>query len=121
LSAPLWGAGEIGKPVVVGSAKGRDTPVVGHLPVETSRISLLATSGSGILLQGASSSSRPAEEEDLQHVVSGVGRLHLAKTRLSECARRKLKRTGRAKEELGAHSNQGTRLHPSRGKPSLGI
>jgi ribosomal protein S13 len=37
------------------------------------------------------------EGGDLQHVASKVGRLHLAKTRLSRSARRKLKKLGKTK------------------------
>jgi hypothetical protein len=65
--APLRGAGATSEPAVQVSAKDRDKPVGRYLPEVTSRTSLLGTNSSAdIQLQGASSSSTPAEGEGLR-------------------------------------------------------
>jgi hypothetical protein len=56
-------------------------------------------------MQGASSSSIPAEGQGLRHLASGAGRLHLPRTELSGCARQKLKEQKQAKQEPEAPSN----------------
>jgi hypothetical protein len=65
------GALATSKPAAEVSARGRDEPVVRHLPAVTPRTSLLGARSSDIPLQGASSSSTPAEGEGLRHLVLG--------------------------------------------------
>jgi hypothetical protein len=57
------------------TAGGRESPVVRNLPSVPINVTSLGASSSGILPQGA---SKPVEEDDLQHVASKAGRLHLA-------------------------------------------
>jgi hypothetical protein len=54
-------------------------------------------------MQGASSSSITAEGEGLRHLASGVGKLHLARVKLSACAKQNLKKE-EAKQEPGSPS-----------------
>jgi hypothetical protein len=56
------------------------------------KVTSLGDRSSSIPPQGASGSSKPVDKGDL-HVASKVGRLHLAKTKLSGSARRKLKKS----------------------------
>jgi hypothetical protein len=68
----------------------RDSPVVRNLPSQPVKVTSKGASSSGIPPQGASCSSKPVDEGDLQHVASMVGRFHLAKTKLSGHAKRKI-------------------------------
>jgi hypothetical protein len=89
---PLRGAGATSEPADEVSAKGRVEPVVRNLPEVPLMTSLSGAGGSSTPLQGASGSNIPEAQEGLRHLASGVSRIHLAKTRLSGCARRKLKK-----------------------------
>jgi hypothetical protein len=62
-------------------------------------------------LPGASSSSIPEELEGLRHIASGDSRIHLAKTRLSGCARQKLKKAKASQAGTGGHSATGEWRH----------
>jgi hypothetical protein len=73
------------------TAGSRDSPFVRNLSSLPIKITSLGASSSGTPPQGASSSSKPVEEGDLQHVASKVGRLHMAKTKLSGSSRRSFK------------------------------
>jgi hypothetical protein len=75
------------------SIGGRDSPIVSNLPNRPIKVTSQGVSSSDIPPQGPSVSSKPVEGGDLQHVASKVGKLHLAKTRLSGSARRKLKKS----------------------------
>jgi hypothetical protein len=70
---------------------GRDSPVAVNLPNGPIKVISQGVGSSDTPPQGASSSIKPMEGGDLQ-VASKVGRLHLAKTRLSGSARRKVKK-----------------------------
>jgi hypothetical protein len=83
------------------SAKGRDEPVVKHLPEVKPRSPLLRVSSTDTSLQGASTPSIPTAREGLGHPVSGVGGLRLAKKALSGCARWKLKKAKARASEAG--------------------
>jgi hypothetical protein len=74
----------------------------------------MGVSSSGTPLQGASSSSKPVEEGDLQQVALEVGKLHLTKTRLSGSAWRKLKKAG---ESQGGTGGQQQPRHVASPKP----
>jgi hypothetical protein len=76
------------------------------------RTLLSGVSSSDILLQGASSYSTPAEGDGLRHPASGVGRLHLLRTKLSGYARRKLK-----KEKASQVGTRGTQQPGNAGLP----
>jgi hypothetical protein len=90
-------------PAVEISAKGRDKPMVGHLPKVKPKIPLMGVSHTDIPLQGASTSSKSMVGEGQGHLVSQAGGPHLAKKTLSGCARWKLKkaRAGASKAETG--------------------
>jgi hypothetical protein len=106
--------GVLAQPVnllIAASAKDRDKPVMRNLPEVTSRTSLLGLNSSDTPVQRASSSSTPAEGKGLRHLSSGMGRLHLAKTKLPDCTRRKLKKARACKAGTGAPSNQGESRH----------
>jgi hypothetical protein len=90
--APLSGPAATNEPVVEISARGRDKPMVRHLPEVKPKTPLFGVSSTDIPLQGASTSSKPTVGEGLGHLVSRVGGLRLAKKALSRCARRKLKK-----------------------------
>jgi hypothetical protein len=114
-----WAADSISQP---GEAEkttgGRGSPVVSNLPSLPIKVTSLVASSSGIPPRGASGSSKPVDEGDLQHVASKVGRLHLANTKLSGSARSKLKKKlGRAKLVPGAYSNWDMWYYPSPGRP----
>jgi hypothetical protein len=99
------GTGATSKPIVKVSAKDRDKTVVRYPPEVTSRTSLLGAGSSDIHLQRASSSITPAEG-GLRHLASGVGRLHVLKTKLARLAGQKLeKQEQQAKLELGVPGN----------------
>jgi hypothetical protein len=68
LGAPSRGAHARGEPAVQISAKGRNEPVVRNQPEVISRTLLSEVSSTDIPLQGASSSSIPAEGEGLKHL-----------------------------------------------------
>lgn len=81
----LQGTGATGKPAIEDSTTGRNKLVVRHLPVVNIRaLSLSRAGSSGTLQQGAGSTSIPAEGEGLRQIISGVGSLHLANSRLSQ-------------------------------------
>jgi hypothetical protein len=72
--------------------------VVRNLPEVKTKDQFLGVSSSDIPLQGASSSSISTAREDLEHLVSGVVALCLAKNALFGSTRQKLKKaTARAK------------------------
>jgi hypothetical protein len=71
-------------------------------------------------LQGASSSSIPAEGEGLRHLASGVGRLHLAKTKLSGCAEQKLKKARASQAGTGGTQQLGNGGMPKQGETLTG-
>jgi hypothetical protein len=93
--------------------------VVRNLPEVKPGTPLLGVSDTDTPLWRASISGLPTVGEELGHLVSGVGGLHLAKKALSGCARRKLKKdkAREVKQGLGAFSNQEMQVHPSRKKP----
>jgi hypothetical protein len=82
-SAPL----KTSKPAAEISAKHRAKPVVRNLPEVKPMSPLFGVSSTDT----PSTSSIPPGGEGLEHPVSGVGGLHLAKKALSGCARWKLK------------------------------
>jgi hypothetical protein len=92
LSALSWGADATDESAVeiIAKDKDEDELEVRNTPEVISRTLRLGSSDT--LLKGASSSSISAEGEDLRHLISRVGRLHLAKKKLSGCARQKLKK-----------------------------
>jgi hypothetical protein len=95
------------KPAVEISAKDRDKPAVQNLSEVKAETTLLGVSSTDIPLQGASTSSTPTAGEALGHLVSGVGRLRLAKKALSACTRRKLKKArARASEANTGRTQQ---------------
>jgi hypothetical protein len=101
------------------SAKGRAKLVVRNMPKVTSRTILLGASSSDISLQGASSSSTTADR-GLRHLASGVGRLHLARTKLSGCARQTLKKARASQSGTGGTQEQGNAGIPKQEKISTG-
>jgi hypothetical protein len=107
------------KPAAEISAKGRDKPVVRNLPEVKPGTSLLGVSNTDIPLLGASISGLPAAGE-VGHLVSGVGRIRLAKKALSGCARRKLKKVkARAsKAETWGIQQPGNARAPKQGETS---
>jgi hypothetical protein len=117
---PLRGAGATSEPTVEVSAKGRVEPVVRNLPEVSFKIPLPGAGGSGIPLQGGSSSDKPEEREGLRHLILGVGRIHLAKTRLSGCARRKLKKAKASQAGTGGTQQLGNEGKSEQGKTSIG-
>jgi hypothetical protein len=70
LNAPSRGPDATSKPAVEISVKGRDELVVRNLPKVTSRNLLSGVSSSDKPLQGASSSSTPAEGKRLRHLLA---------------------------------------------------
>jgi hypothetical protein len=102
--APPRDAGATSEPAVEVSAKGRVEPVVSNLPEVLSRTLLPGVSSSDTPLLGAGSSSIPAAGESLRHLASGVS---LAKTRLSGCARRKLKKAKASQAGTGGIQQPG--------------
>jgi hypothetical protein len=71
-------------------------------------------------LPGASGSSIPAEREGLRYIASGVSRIHLAKTRLSGCARRKLKKAKASQAGTGGTQQPGNDGMPKQGEAPTG-
>jgi hypothetical protein len=118
--APLRDAGTISKPAAEVSAKGRDEPIVRNLPEVLSRTPVPRVSSSDTPLWGASSSSTPAEREGLRHLASGVSRLHLAKTKLSGCARWKLKKARASQAGTGGTQQPGNGGMPKQGETPTG-
>jgi hypothetical protein len=90
--APSRGTDITSEPNAEVSTKGRDEPVVRNLPEVTSRTSFLGVTSSDTPLQEARGSSTPAEGEGLGHLASGAAGLHLVRTKLSGCAKWKLKK-----------------------------
>jgi hypothetical protein len=80
---------------------------VRNLPLPSTRVTSLGARSSGTPPQGASSSSKPVEDDDLQQVASKVSRLHLAKTKLSGSARRKLKKARESQGSTGGAQQLG--------------
>jgi hypothetical protein len=117
-SAPRNGLVVSSGPAVEISAKGRDKPIVRHLPNVKPKIPLLGVSRTDIPLQRTSNSSKSTVEGQVQ-LASQAGGPHLAKKALSGCTRQKLKKARvRASEvERGAFSNQEMQVCPSREKP----
>jgi hypothetical protein len=87
---------------------------VRNLPEILSRTSLPGVGSSNTPLHEASSSSIPAEG-GLRHLASGVSKLHLAKAKLSGCARRKLK-----KAKASQAGTRGTQQLGNGGMPKQG-
>jgi hypothetical protein len=117
---PSRGAGATSEPAVEVSAKGRVELAVSNLPEVSSKTSLLGASGSSLPLQGASGSSIPEEREGLRHLASGVSSIHLAKTRLSGCARRKLKKAKASQAGTGGNQQPGNGDMPKQGETPTG-
>jgi hypothetical protein len=89
---------------------------VRNLPLPFIEVISLGASGSGIPPQGASGSSIPVDESDLQYVAFKVDRLHLAQTKCPEMPGGSLKKKpGRANVVLGAYGNWGTWHYPDQG------
>jgi hypothetical protein len=93
---------------------------VRNLPEVSSKISLPGAGGSSIPLQGGSGSDIPGEREGLRHLTSGVSRIHLAKTRLSGCARRKLKKAKASQAGTGGTQEPGNGGKPEQGETPTG-
>jgi hypothetical protein len=90
---------------------------VRNLPNRPIKVISQGVSSFDIPPQGASSSSKPVEGGDLQHVASKVGRLHLAKTRLSGNAGRKLKKARERQSGTGGLQQPGHLSLPKSGDP----
>jgi hypothetical protein len=99
------------------SVKGRDEPVVRNLPKVTSRTLLSEVSSSDIPLQGASSFSTPTEGKSLKHLASGVGRLHLVRTKLSGSTRQMLKKATASQVGIRGTQQPGNAGICKQGKP----
>jgi hypothetical protein len=91
--------------------------VVRNLPEEKPGTPLLGVSGTDTPLQGVSTFGIPTAGEGLEHLVSGVGGLHLAKKALSGCARQKLKKAKARASEAGTG---GIQQPGNAGAPKLG-
>jgi hypothetical protein len=95
---------------------GRDLLVVRNLPSRPIKVISQGVISSDIPPQGVTGSSKPVDGGDLQYVASKVGRLHLANTRLSGSARRKLKKARERQSGTGCLQQPGNlSFHNSRG------